>query len=129
MHSEVQQVLSNLDANSIQHNTKNIWIPQFKIGDKKSEEDMRSEEPFKNLKVSSGEPPIFVQEYVNKCVFELYGLPETESHLTLERNANDFILDKPEFIVAVSMLRLEELKVDLPLCVAKVTKNNWKKVE
>ena len=48
---------------------KAIWIPQFKIGDKKDQADLRSEEQIKNFKVKegqieAGELPIYVQEYV-----------------------------------------------------------------
>ena len=42
---------------------KSIWIPQFKIVEKKDQSDLRSEEQIKNFKVKEGEqndPPIFV---------------------------------------------------------------------
>ena len=44
---------------------KQIWIPQFKIGDKLSQTDMKSEEPILNYKIEeahaqTGKLPVYV---------------------------------------------------------------------
>ena len=71
-----------------------------------------------------------MQEYVNQGVFELFGQPESDAHLTLTMDRkNDLVVDESEFVVAVTLFRLENIGVDLPLCVVKVTQENWKRAE
>lgn len=94
---------------------------------------MRSEEPIKNFKVAQSEESkdaTYVQEYVNQSVFELFAPPESDSHMSLDMNrAKELVVDDPEFIVAMSMMKLEQADIDLPLCVVQVTKDNWKKAD
>lgn len=68
MHDNIKNALSTMQQEK-EYNTKqssikkSIWIPQFKIGNKKDQSDLRSEEQIKNFKVKEGEqndPPIFV---------------------------------------------------------------------
>lgn len=94
---------------------------------------MRSEEPIKNFKVAENvksKEAIFVQEYVNQSVFELFAPPESDSHMSLDMNREkELVVDDPEFIVAMNMMKLEQAEIDLPLCVVKVTKDNWRKAD
>ena len=56
MHDNIKNALSTMQQEK-EYNTKqssikkSIWIPQFKIGDKKDQSDLRSEEQIKNFKV------------------------------------------------------------------------------
>ena len=92
---------------------------------------MRAEDPIKNFKVSSSaQQSVYVQEYVNQAVLELFGLPEAEGHLTGEINrSNDIVIEDEEFIVALALSKLERVSIDLPLCVAKVSKENWRRAD
>ena len=54
MHEDVRQALAGLEASKT-HENKKLWLPQFKIGDKKEQDQMRSEEPIKNFKVDKAE--------------------------------------------------------------------------
>jgi hypothetical protein len=40
----------------------------------------------------------------------------------------DIVIQEREFFVAVTITKLEDSGIDLPLCVTRVTLNDWKKV-
>jgi hypothetical protein len=130
MHADVRDALANLKVTTTHENQK-LWLPQFKIGNKKEQDQMRSEEPIKNFKAAvdpETKEATYVQEYVNQSVFELFAPPESDSHMILEMNrAKELVVDDSEFIVAMNLEKLEQAEIELPLCVAQVTKANWRK--
>ena len=93
---------------------------------------MKSEEPIKNYKLEAGDPkrnipPLYVQEYVNQSVIELFAPPTSDAHLKVQVNQQkDIIVDDDEFYIAVTQQQLEMTGIQLPIVVAKVTKDNWK---
>lgn len=132
MHDNVSNALARLEQDKMyQPGEKCLWIPQFKIGDKKAQDQMRPIDPIKNFKVVDATGSnAFVQEYVNQAVLELFGYPEAEGHLHAEIDrANDIVIDDEEFIVAMSLSKLEGAGIDMPLCVAKVTRDNWRRAD
>ena len=71
MHDNIKNAINSFtQETNYAAGDKQIWIPQFKIGDKSSQSDMKSEEPILNYKVedgntNAGKLPVYVQEYVN----------------------------------------------------------------
>ena len=56
MHDNIKNAINSFtQEKSYKAGEKQIWIPQFKIGDKNSQSDMRSEEPIKNYKLEAGD--------------------------------------------------------------------------
>lgn len=100
-----------------------IWIPQFKIG---SGMAYQSDPSLQNFKVSE---KAFVQDYLQKSAIELYAPPISQGNLQIEVDpSKDIIIQDKEFFVAVTSTLLENSGIELPLCVTKVTLNDWKKV-
>jgi len=63
MHDNVKNALKAMKPESeYKPGEKSFWIPQFKVGDKKAQADMRSEETIKNFKIEheQDKPPIYV---------------------------------------------------------------------
>lgn len=98
-----------------------IWIPQFKIG-----QDYSSYPSIQNFKVGEEQ---YVQEYLQKSAIELYAPPISQGNLQIEVDpTKDIVIQDREFFVAVTSTLLENSGIDLPLCVTKVTLDDWKKV-
>ena len=68
---------------------------------------MKSEEPIKNYKLEeadtkTGSMPVYVQEYVNQSVLEVYAAPTNSASLEVAYDENtDILIDDDEFFVAV----------------------------
>jgi hypothetical protein len=57
MHDNIKNAINSFtQEKSYSSGEKQIWLPQFKIGDKTSQSDMKSEEPIKNYKLEAGNP-------------------------------------------------------------------------
>lgn len=68
-------------------------------------------------------------QYHQHATFQMFAQPPTEGNLTIDYDqANDLLVEAPEFFVAVTLSQLESTSIDLPLCVCRVTQANWKKV-
>lgn len=57
MHDNIKNAINSFtQETNYAAGQKCIWIPQFKIGDKTSQTDMKSEEPILNYKIEDGNP-------------------------------------------------------------------------
>lgn len=69
---------------------------------------MKSEEPILNYKIEDSNPqagkqPVYVQEYVNQSVIEVYSAPPSKANLKVELNKqSDILIDDDEFFIALT---------------------------
>ena len=136
MHDKIRNAINSFtQEKNYAAGDKQIWIPQFKIGDKQSHSDMKSEEPILNYKVEDANTqqsklPVYVQEYVTQSVLEVYAPPTNQASLKVQFNEQkDILIDDDEFFIALTHQQLEMTGVQLPLVVAKIDRSNWKKSE
>ena len=87
---------------------------------------MVSEEQIKNFKVENGTEPIYVQAYYQQSSFEIFSIPHTPGNLLFDKEKKDIVITDKEFFVAVTVNQLDNSAIDLPLCVSRVSIDNWK---
>lgn len=59
MHDNIKNAINSFtQEKSYTPGQKQIWLPQFKIGDKASQSEMKSEEPILNFKVEEADTTI-----------------------------------------------------------------------
>lgn len=85
MHESVKNGLKGFEEIASDFEQRSVWLPQFKIG-VQNKDEMKSNNQIKNYRLSDGEQPLYVLEYMDQAALQLYAAPMSEGNLIFSVN-------------------------------------------